>query len=774
VPLDPLPIDPFLPDIATHVDHARAVVVRAAPGAGKTTRVPPALAPAGPVIVLQPRRVAARSIARRIADEQQWTVGDEVGWHVRFERRFGRNTRVLLATEGILTARLQQDPLLSTFRTIVIDEFHERSIHADLGIALAKQAWRARQDLRLVVMSATIDVAQVSAFLDQCPVVEVPGTLHPLDVRSAPGTSLVDGIGTGLRERSGQILCFLPGAPEIRRAHADLRPLADEGIEIVELHGSQPADEQDAAIAAVPHRRVILATNVAETSLTVPGVDVVVDTGLHKIARYDPDRAIDRLETERVSQDAADQRAGRAARLGPGMAVRLWPASDRLAPHRQPEIVRVDLAGPVLDVLAWGGDPWTFEWFQAPPAAALDASLRLLERLGACEGARLTDLGRRMQRFPLHPRLSRILLAAGGSLPAALACALLSEGRMPSVGAGAPHTASSDLLTMIEDERRLPQHVRRAADLLTQLAGSDASARALDEAGFRRALLAGYPDRVARRRTPGSPRVLLASGHGAVMAEDSGVRTGEYLVAIDVTAGRRGELSEARIRIASLVDRDWLTPTATRIVHEIDESTGIVRATAREYYDAIALAERPAELDPERAAQLLVERWRERGLSDDDERLVRRLRFAGLEPDVEQLMAGAAIGRRALDELALSPAIGWDLQQRLDRLAPDRIPVPSGRTARVEYQADGTASVSVKLQELFGLTDTPRLGPRQEPLLLVLLAPNGRPVQTTRDLGSFWARTYPEVRRELRGRYPRHPWPEDPWTAQPTARTTRR
>lgn len=245
-------------------------------------------------------------------------------------------------------------------------------------------------------------------------------------------------------------------------------------------------------------------------------------------------------------------------------------------------------------------------------------------------------------------------------------------------------------------------------------------------------------------------------------------------MALDVTAGRRGEMSEARIRMASLVDRDWLTPTATRVEHEIEESSGIVRATARDYYDAIPLAERHAALDPERAAQLLVERWRVRGLSADDERLVRRLRFAGLEPGIERLMAGAAIGRRALDELALSAAIGWDLQLRLDRLAPERIAVPSGRTARVEYHADGTVSASVKLQELFGLTDTPRLGPRQEPLLLVLLAPNGHPVQMTRDLRSFWERTYPEVRRELRGRYPRHPWPEDPSTAQPTARTIRR
>ncbi len=426
-PLTPaLPIDSAIPDILASVRESRAVVVTAAPGAGKTTRVPPALAVDGPVIVLQPRRVAARSLATRIAAERGWTIGNEVGWHVRFERRFGPATRVLFATEGILTARLQQDPLLGGFRTIILDEFHERSVHADLGIALAKQAWLARSDLRLVIMSATLDAAAVSTYLDDCPIVEVAGTSYPLDVRYAPGLSIADAVGTCLRETSGQILCFLPGAAEIGRGHRDVAP-ATEGVEIVELHGSLDAAAQDAAIAPATRRRIILSTNIAETSLTVPGVAAVVDTGLHKVARYDPERAVDSLETERISQDSADQRSGRAARLGPGVAIRLWDERDRLRAHREPEIQRVDLSATVLDILAWGGDPRAFDWFEPPLPERIDRAFDLLERLGATRDGRLTSAGRHIQRLPLHPRLSAILLAAGGAREAAIACAVLSE-----------------------------------------------------------------------------------------------------------------------------------------------------------------------------------------------------------------------------------------------------------------------------------------------------------------------------------------------------------
>ena len=572
-----LPIDPVIPEILARVRESRAVVVTAVPGAGKTTRVPPALAVDGPVIVLQPRRVAARSLATRIAAEQGWTIGNEVGWHVRFERRFSPATRVLFATEGILTARLQQDPLLGGFRTIILDEFHERSVHADLGIALAKQAWLARSDLRLVIMSATLDAAEVSTYLADCPIVEVAGASYPLDVRHAPGGSIADAVGTCLRETSGQILCFLPGAAEIGRAHREVAPATD-GVEIVELHGSLDAAAQDAAIAPTARRRVILSTNIAETSLTVPGVAAVVDTGLHKVARYDPERAVDSLETERISQDSADQRSGRAGRLGPGVAIRLWHERDRLRAHREPEIQRVDLSATVLDILAWGGNPTAFDWFERPLAERVDRAFDLLERLGATQDGRLTSAGRHMQRMPLHPRLSAILLAAGGAREAAIACAVLSERHFYSRHGEQPQpfgpraTTTNDLLSFVEIQRDLPQSLRRTVETLRSLAGEIAAPvqQSLGEVEFNRAILAGYPDRVARRREPRSPRVLLSSGHGAIVGPESGVRDGEFLVALDVTAGRPGEGAEARIRMASAVERSWLQPTRTIVEHVLD------------------------------------------------------------------------------------------------------------------------------------------------------------------------------------------------------------
>ena len=409
MPLEPLPVDGYVACVRNHLARRRAVVLSAAPGAGKTTRLAPALIDAGPVILLQPRRVAARAVARRIAEEHAWTAGREVGWQIRFERRFSPDTRLLVVTEGILTARLQEDPLLSDFATIVVDEFHERSLHADLGLALARQAMLARSDLRIVVMSASLDVERVARFLGDCPVVDVPGTLHPLTIEHAPGESVSDAVTRLLPRTARQMLCFLPGAREIGRARDELLVLPSlSGIDIVPLHGSLDGVAQDDAIRPVARRRVILATNIAETSLTVPGVSTVIDTGQVKVARYDAERGVDSLTLERVTEDSADQRAGRAARLGPGLVRRLWDARDRLRPHREPEVARVDVAGPLLDLLAWGADPYAFEWFEPPPADRIDRALRLLHRLGATEGSgtvpRITPLGRQLQRIPLHPR----------------------------------------------------------------------------------------------------------------------------------------------------------------------------------------------------------------------------------------------------------------------------------------------------------------------------------------------------------------------------------
>ena len=770
----PLPVDAHLPRIVEALASRRAVVVTAAPGAGKTTRVPPSLVDGGRVILLQPRRVAARAIARRIAVERGWTLGREVGWQVRFERRFGPDTRLLVATEGILTVRLLDDPLLAGFHAVVIDEFHERSLHADVGLALAKQAWLARDDLRLVVMSATLDTGRVSSYLDDCPVIDVPGRTFDLDIEYRPDAAVEDAVAALMGQAAGATLCFLPGAGEIGRAAERLARRLPAGVPALPLHGGLDADAQDAALQPADGPRVILATNLAETTLTVPDVTAVVDTGWHKVARYDATRGIDGLHTERVSQDSADQRAGRAGRLGPGRVIRLWDARDRLRPQREPEIARVDLAPVVLDVLAWGGDPRTFDWFDAPPAWRVEAALGLLRRLGAIdEGERLTTLGRALQRLPVHPRLARLLLAAGGAPVAARACALLAEGRVWSVDPRA--TTSCDLLAAADRDNGLPPHVLRVARDLERLAARIVPGRrdAIDDETFRRAVLAAYPDRVARRRAPGDDRFLLASGAGARLARESGVVDHEFVVAIDVAAALAGPAGEALIRTATGVEPEWLVPTSVAVRHELTPD-GVVRAVRAQRVGAVVIREGPAPVDPDEAAGLLVAAFLRRDRVPEDARLLRRLAFAGLDADPEALARAAAQGARRLDEIRLARALPPHVRQALDRGAPETVAVPSGRHARLDYRDDGRVVAAVKLQELFGLADTPRIGSRAEPVIFELLAPNGRPVQITTDLRSFWTRGYPEVRRQLRARYPKHPWPDDPWTATPTHRTTRR
>jgi ATP-dependent helicase HrpB len=774
--VESLPIDGYLSSISAALARHRAVVVVAEPGAGKTTRVPPALLDAGPVFLLQPRRAAARAIAGRIAAERNWTLGREVGWHIRFERHFCSHTRLLVATEGVLTARIQQDPLLSSFRTVVLDEFHERSVHADLGIALARQAWIARADLRLVVMSATLDAARVAAFLGDCPVLNIPGRTHPIEVHYVPGMLPADAIGAAFSGGYGDVLCFLPGAGEIDRTIADVKRRLPSQVDVLPLYGALDGAAQDRALHAAPSgtRRVVVATNIAETSVTVPGVTAVVDTGYHKIARYDAARAIDSLITERIPADSAAQRAGRAGRTAPGVVYRLWAESDRLRPSREPELHRVDLSGPILDLLSCGEDPSRFEWFEVPRSDALAAALTLLHRIGALHDGKVTEVGRQMQRLPLHPRLARILIAGHGTPSVAKACALLSE-RMFL----APRLAStnSDLLSSLDEWSLIPRHIdrvardieRRASELTMHLA----SRQPLSESAFRRAILSGYPDRVAQRRAPNAPRVKLASGTGGAIAEESGVRDAEFVVALDVQASVKAGDPDARIRVASAVDRDWLTPTSVERRAWVDDA-GVVRAVELERYDALVLSERPVAVHAEEASQLLAGAWLERQRSADDARLLRRLKFAGCDVDILPLVRLAAYDKRSLTEIRLDRELPHDILKRLERDAPETLLVPSGRPARLEYGDDGIVSAAVKLQELFGLGDTPRIGPRQEPVLFSLLAPNGRSVQVTRDLASFWNRTYPEVRKELRGRYPRHPWPDDPWNAPPTARTKRK
>jgi ATP-dependent helicase HrpB len=745
--LELLPVDFHLAEIAGHLDTHRAVVVSAAPGAGKTTRIPPALVDAGPVILLQPRRVAARAVTRRIAEERGWTVGREIGWQIRFERRSSSETQLLVVTEGILTARLQHDPLLSDFTTIVFDEFHERSIHSDLGLALARLAWLARQELRIVVMSATLDLARVASFLGDCPIVSIPGTLFPNVVEYGGDEPLASAVTRTLSRTEGNILCFLPGAPEIERSRRELETTGISGsVELLPLHGSIDGETQDRALRPSRRRRVVLATNVAETSLTVPGVSAVVDTGLQKVARYDGARGVDSLSLERVSSDSADQRAGRAARLGPGLTCRLWDARQRLRPHREPDIARLDLAGPLLYLLAWGERPERFEWFEAPPPERVRDALRLLLLLGAIDEAQhVTTVGRTMLRVPVHPRLARILIAGRGAPAVIDACARLSG------------------------DYAFREQLRHVVSQAV-----DQPARHADDAMLRRALLAGYADRLAQRRPDDPHRVLLASGHGAVLGRECDVFSDEYLVALDVVASERRGISEALIRDASPVDADWIVPTTIAVEHRFDAATGRVRAVSVRRFEAITLSEHPAPADPVIAAGMLASAWIARGLDADMTRWVRRARFAEQTFDPGSLAREAAFGATAIDEINVIERLPYDVRRRIATAAPETIDLPSGRHARLDYADDGSVSAAVKLQELFGLADSPRLGPQHVAVTFHLLAPNGRPVQTTNDLRSFWERTYPEVRKELRGRYPRHPWPEDPWTATPTHRAKSR
>jgi ATP-dependent helicase HrpB len=773
VTVPPLPVDVHIDNLRAALARHRAAVLTAAPGAGKTTRVPPALIDRGRVLLLQPRRVAARAMAQRIADEHGWSIGQEVGWHIRFERRFTKDTRLLVVTEGILTAYLQRDPLLSDVATLILDEFHERSVHADLGLALAKQAWEAREDLGILIMSATLDTAPLSAFLHDCPVIDVPGALHPLALEYAPAQSMVQAIDEVLPRTPGNVLCFLPGVREIEDAIAGAAAVAiRHGVTLMPLHGSLQAHEQDAVLQPSDRRRVIVATNIAETSLTVPGVSAVIDSGLQKVARYDPDRAVDSLTTERITLDSAGQRAGRAARLGPGLARRLWDARDRLRPHREAEIHRIDLSSPVLAILAAAADLDSFEWFDRPAADRLASAIDLSTRLGAIENGRITSVGRKMQQLPLPPRLARIFLESFGAIEACAACAWLAE---PARLGGPTAATTSDMLTVIDRWHDMPRRLKTVADHLGRLAAAamkDQRVMHISETKLRRALLTGYPDRVARRRA--ADKATLASGHGAIIGRETGVHDAEWLIALDVTAARGGANAEAIIRVASRIEPEWLSPTRSTVEQEIAES-GALKARAVDWYDALVLAERPVGVNPEMTSAVLAAAWLERGPDKHSARLMARLAFAGVDVDLSGSVNAAALHARRVQDIVLTEEqLPWEARQRLAQQAPDSLKVPSGRQMSIEYGTDGTVSVSVKLQELFGLGDTPTIGPNKMPITFHLLAPNGRPVQTTRDLKSFWERTYPEVRKELRGRYPKHPWPDDPWNATPTHRTKRR
>ncbi|MEO6193911.1 MAG: ATP-dependent helicase HrpB [Thermoanaerobaculia bacterium] len=837
----PLPIDEVLPELIAALRQGSAAVLIAPTGAGKTTRVPPALLASGigggrQIVMLEPRRIAARAAARRMAEENGWMLGREVGYQVRFERKAGPETRILVVTEGILVQRLQADPFLEGLGAVIFDELHERGLQADLALAMARRVQReVRPDLKLVAMSATLDPGPVAAFLGGAPVIESRGRLYPVDIlyidrpddRPLPA-QIAAGVRRVLAATPGDVLVFLPGVGEIQRSAEAITAMsgltAEQDLAVLPLYGDLPAERQDAVLRPSSQRKVVLATNVAETSITVDGVTAVVDSGAVRRLRFDPATGLDRLELGRISRASADQRAGRAGRQAPGICLRLWPAWEQATlPEREtPEIARVDLAGPALQLLAWGEpDLAAFDWFEPPDPAALATATLLLRQLGAIDDHGITTAGRTMARLPVHPRLGRLLVEGqrlGRAREAALLAALLSERdpfpRAPR-GAGPRRASRSDLLDRLDAleafERRnafagdlnagAARYVLRARDQLLELTKRELAADGGEgtEDSLLRTLLAAYPDRVARRREPRSPRGVMVGGRGVRLADDSAVLEAPLFLCVELDAGRSGAPSEALVRKASEIEPEWLSALRTTIDLEFDESRDRVAAWKRTRYEDLIIAE--AEVPPPDAAETArvlaaaaAERL-DRALPLDDPEVaaflarVRSLadwmpelalpRFA--DGELRDLLPALAAGRKSFAELRRAPlldvlhgALSYPQLEALRREAPERLEVPSGSQIRIAYEPGKPPVLAARIQEMFGLAETPRVAAGRVPVLLHLLAPNGRPQQVTHDLRSFWENTYRQVRKELAGRYPRHAWPEDPWNAKPQRRPQRR
>lgn len=823
--LAPLPIDDVLPELLAALRASPCAVLCAPTGAGKTTRVPPALLGecAGRILMLEPRRLAARAAARRMAAESGTSVGDIFGYQVRFDRCASARTRVLVVTPGVLLGLLHDDPYLDATSVVVFDEFHERGLESDLALGMVRLVQQTvRPELRMVVMSATLDADAVAAYLGGCPVVESVGRLHPVEVRYEPRgpaepwpEATAKAAGRLLRRTDGDLLVFLPGMAEIRQTMRELEPVAAAlDLAVLPLHGDLPGEQQDAALLPQGRRKVVLATNVAETSVTVEGVVGVVDTGLARQMIYDPAVGLDRLELVPISQASADQRAGRAGRTRPGVCVRLWGESSHRgrAERTEPEICRVDLAGALLHLLALGeADAAHFPWLDLPPAASVEQSLALLRRLGAVDEGGLTDLGRTLSRLPVHPRLGVLLVEGarrGCSERASLAAALLAErdpvSRAPGI-AKRKRVTDSDVLDRVEAleafdrgaqpelplDRGAAHFILRARDQLVRsvrdIRATQAAASA-DE-GVLRALFAAFADRLARRRNPGGQRGVAVGGRGVKLAPSCGVTEAELFVCVDVDAGQ----AETLVRQASMVSRDWLPPEriATTVDVAFDPATERVTARKRVRFDDLVLDDVQAALpDDATVASVLIDA----ALADPAKVLpatdspagafrtrVRCLRSwmpelhlpAFDEADLRETLAWLAPGKKSFDELrradwssAFHGRLTYQQQQAVEREAPERIEVPSGSHIAMTYEEGRPPVLAVRIQELFGLAETPRIASGRVPVLLHLLAPNYRPQQVTDDLASFWANTYPQVRKDLRARYPKHAWPEDPYTAE--------
>jgi ATP-dependent helicase HrpB len=847
-----LPIDEVLPDLRRVLSEHSSAVLMAPPGAGKSTVVPLVLvqetwAAGKRILMLEPRRLAARAVAGRMAQTLGEAVGRTVGYRMRLDTRVSRDTRIEVVTEGVLTRMLQTDPELEGVAAVLFDEYHERSLQADLGLALVLDARESvAPELKILVMSATLEGAAVSRLLGEAPVVTANGRSFPVTTRYAgkgmpplPETGAGRGaqespealtariVRLALEEEQGDVLVFLPGAREIHRVRALLEgsTAASSGaarLQLLPLYGELSSEEQDAALmpAREGARRVVLATNIAETSLTIPGVRVVVDSGLVRRLRFDPATGMSRLETERISRASAEQRQGRAGRVEPGVCYRAWSegAQRSLAPFSPAEIVEADLTPLALELAGWGvRDAAALRWLDPPPAPMLASARDLLERLGALDAAgRVTPHGREMARLGVHPRLAHMLLRAQqmGSLPLAADLAVLLSER--DLLRGMAGTRDADIRSRIEalrgesdsggmDRAALQRARRGARDLLRPLGAAAASNPREARGGSVGGLLAlAFPDRIGRRRAGGEGRFTLTNGRGAHFGEPQPLSRQELIVAVDLDDRDR----DARIRLAAPLSRD-----------DIDEQLGsrLVRSDSVEWNEReqAVLARRVLRLDglvleesalpevPREAARTaMLEGIRQLGIESlpwsrearDLQARVGFVRRLGSDyerwPDLADAALTASIGDWLVPWLdgitrrghlarvplldALLARLSWDERRALDVLAPTHLPVPSGSRIHIDYLDESAPAVSVRLQEVFGLETTPRLGGGRVPVTFKLLSPAQRPVQVTRDLASFWRGAYADVRKDMRGRYPKHYWPENPLEAKPVRGVRRR
>lgn len=817
-------IDEILPELLKSLEGHPCAVLQAPPGAGKTTRVPlallelPSLA-GGRIVMLEPRRLAAVNAARFMAASLGEEVGETVGYSIRFERKVSRSTRIEVVTEGILARRLQSDPLLEGVGAVIFDEFHERNLASDLSLALVRDVQcGVREDLKVVVMSATLDAEPVARLLGGAPLLTSHGRLFPVETRylkHEPTGRLPEAafaaVKAALAQGPGDVLVFLPGAGEIRRCERLLTESLGDAVVVAPLYGDLPFAAQQLAILPGPKRKVVLATNIAETSLTIEGVRIVVDTGYSRQLRFDPGTGLNRLEVQRISAASAEQRAGRAGRVAPGTCYRLWTEHTQrtLLPFTPAEIAVSDLTPLALDLALWGvNDPAKLSWLDPPPAAHLAEGRALLVRLGALEpkGA-LTAQGRKMAALPMHPRLAALLIAGASQNAGPLACALaalLSERDLLRSGGGV--LSPSDLVDRLDALAHRVEGskaVERAATYFRRALGVTSGGVVTGEPALvGELLMRGYPDRIARQRAPGSDRYLLANGFGARLSGRSALRDHPFLVAVEVEGGG----AEAEIHLASAVTLEQIRGAFSGRIERgrrvfWDDREGRVVAREEERLEALVLSDRQAVPTAGESAlalaQGIVSGPGVAGLplSDVARKYRNRVRFLaeavpeeGL-PDLSDEALSADLdwlvphlgGVRSLSQLsrvdflaAFKGMLSWKAQKLVEDAAPTHLQVPSGSRVQVEYPEHGTPFLAVKLQEMFGLAETPRLALGRVPVVIHLLSPARRPIQVTTDLKSFWNSGYLEVKKELKGRYPRHPWPDDPWNAEATKRTNRR